>query len=73
MYAPLWRENSRIFTRGCGGNLYNPTPTSVYDAKEAPKKFLLTIVRGLARHRTILVGISGAILLGVVEPGAATV
>ena len=37
-----------------------------------PPKSLLTIVRGLARPRIILLGISGAILLGVVEPGAAT-
>ena len=48
---------------GAGETFTNQRQQAFMMQNEAQKKLLVTIVRGLARHRTILLEISGAMLL----------
>ena len=50
---------------GAGETFTNQRQQAFMMQNEAQKKLLVTIVRGLARHRIILLGISGVILLGI--------
>ena len=50
---------------GAGETFTNQRQQTFMMQNATPKKLLVTIVRGLARHRTILLAISGVILLGI--------
>ena len=54
------------FSPGGAGEIFTNQRQQTFMMQNATqKKLLVTIVRGLARHRTILLGISGVILLGI--------